>query len=236
MKDAITGRVRGGYCRAVIINPLHPQLPKLVVMVQVTCNRFTAAHVRSQWERLYDLWYRDGGKNLGSILGPLVGHGSDGDARRFKLQLQDMSNTSETRFGIAWRGFTLSGYLQHGRVRGIHAQDVIHNAKKGVNPLDVNSRIIQLGEFPAIWEHIQLVFRRFDPDKHGLRASDEKRPDRQDFSAVQRVARNRCRRCLAALRPGVKTEGTEAWLEMIYDYLIAHFGTKIALISRVQNL
>ena len=73
MQDACSSRVRGGYCRTIMVNPLHPHLPKLVVLVQVTCNRFTAAHVRDQWNRLHNLWYRaDAGErgNLGPIQRP----------------------------------------------------------------------------------------------------------------------------------------------------------------------
>lgn len=240
MVDACSGRVRGGYCRAIIINPLHPELPKLVVMVQVTCNRFKATDVRDQWRRLYALWYRpDAGEigNLGKILGPLIGHGSDGDARRYALQIEDMRSNVGVRFRIAWHGFTLSGRRdENNNVQCIHSQDIIHNGKKMINPLDVASRTLQLGNFTAIWEHIQLAFSTFDPKDHGLRASDHKRPDRQDYSAVQRVVRPQLRSCLARLRPRHQTEGTEAWCEITYLYLIAHFGKKLSLVQRVHNL
>ena len=240
MRCAFTDRVRGGYCRAIIVNPLHPDLPKLVVVVQVTCNRFTAAHVRDQWDRLRALWYRgDAGErgNLGKILGPLIGHASDGDARRFKLQIEDMRSTAGLRFRIGWPGFTLSGRVdENGHASCIHSQDTIHNAKKMLNPMDVASRVLQLGASSAVWEHVQLAFDTFRPDEHGLRASDRKRPDRQDFSCVQRAARSKLRSCLAHLRPRHKTEGSEAWLEIIHLFLIAHFGKKITVIDRVHNL
>ena len=64
MRDAFTSRVRAGYCRLIVANPLHPGLPKLILMVQATCNRFKAEDVRNQWTRLDQLWNRAGGVNL----------------------------------------------------------------------------------------------------------------------------------------------------------------------------
>lgn len=243
MLDACTNRVRGGYCRAIIINPLHPDLPKLVVMVQVTCNRFTAADVRGQWNRLYDLWHRsDAGENgnLATILGPLVGHGSDGDARRFQLQIADMGSKTGRRFSIDaidWRGLTLSGYYdERGAVRGLHSQDIFHNSKKLLNVLDLATRILKLGAKEGLYEHVKLVFQEFGPAEHGLRSRDSKRVDRQNVDCVQRVVRRKCRECMKKLPVVTGADGTAAWLEMIWRYLIAHFGKKITLLGRCYNL
>ena len=51
-----------------------------------TCNRFDAKFVYRQWqdiERLFE-------DKLEAILGPLIGHSSDGDSRRRKIMLQLM--------------------------------------------------------------------------------------------------------------------------------------------------
>ena len=237
MRDAFTSRVRAGYCRLIVANPLHPGLPKLILMVQATCNRFKAEDVRNQWTRLDQLWNRAGGVNLRTILGPLIGHGSDGDARRFKLQLEDMSSKVGNRFSIAWGGLTLTGVRgKDGNVRALHSQDPIHNSKKGINPLDVASRRLQLGGFLVIWEHLCLVMNRFPPDKHGLKAGDKAHFDRQDFRLVQRVVAPDVRTCLRELRPEHQTQGTETWLEVMYMYLTAHFSDTLTVEERVENL
>ena len=236
MRDAFTSRVRAGYCRLIVANPLHPGLPKLILMVQATCNRFKAEDVRNQWTRLDQLWNRAGGVNLRTILGPLIGHGSDGDARRFKLQLEDMSSKVGNRFSIAWGGLTLTGVRgKDGNVRALHSQDPIHNSKKGINPLDVASRRLQLGGFLVIWEHLCLVMNRFPPDKHGLKAGDKAHFDRQDFRLVQRVVAPDVRTCLRELRPEHQTQGTETWLEVMYMYLTAHFSDSAGLISSSRS-
>ena len=153
---AAAARRRGGYCRAIMVNPLMRGLPKLAIMLQVTCNAFKAEHVRHQWRRIAALWNRSGG--LASILGPLVGHASDGDARREKLMLQDMLGGGPRRFSIPWEGLTMAGAVgPDGTVSGVHSQDTIHNAKKMLNPLDQTSRLLQMGPHQATWEVIILV-------------------------------------------------------------------------------
>jgi hypothetical protein len=153
---AAAARRRGGYCRAIMVNPLMRGLPKLAIMLQVTCNAFKAEHVRHQWRRIAALWNRSGG--LAEILGPLVGHASDGDARREKLMLQDMLGGGPGgRFSIPWEGLTMAGAVgPDGTVSGVHSQDTIHNAKKMLNPLDQTSRLLQMGPHQATWEVIIL--------------------------------------------------------------------------------
>jgi hypothetical protein len=41
---------RGNYARVIMINPLHPDLPKIPIFVSATCNMFDNAAVRFQWE------------------------------------------------------------------------------------------------------------------------------------------------------------------------------------------
>ena len=125
MRAAVVDRKRGGYCRMIMVNPLNRQLPKLAFITISTCNKFTAADVGSQWKRLRALWNRPNG--LGTILGPLIGNGSDGDARRALLQLEQMTATAGTRYEFPWSGMTLTARVEEdGSVSCIHAQDTIH--------------------------------------------------------------------------------------------------------------
>jgi hypothetical protein len=78
----------GGYARCVMITPLLGGMPSMVVLLQCTCNRFDhRPHVEEQWNLVE--------KFFNEVLAPecsmmLIGNGSDGDARRFKLQLEYM--------------------------------------------------------------------------------------------------------------------------------------------------
>jgi hypothetical protein len=73
-------------------------------------------------------------------------------------------------------------------VSGIHSQDPIHNGKKLVNPLDAGSRVLVLGRHAAHLHDVKDVFDNMDMAKHGLRANDVLRKDRQNWAACQRLA------------------------------------------------
>ena len=65
-----------------MLNPIHPELPPFVVLLQPVCNKFDSSFIRHQWNTIKDLYQ----KHLADILGPLVRHASDGDSRRRKLR------------------------------------------------------------------------------------------------------------------------------------------------------
>lgn len=101
-------------------------------------------------------------KELQDIVGPLIGHSSDGDSRRRKLMLQLGTNNVGSRYrAIPMElGFVLScrkvetenGYI----IRDACDQDYIHNHKKLLNPLDYASRVLMLGYYLVHMNHLQL--------------------------------------------------------------------------------
>ena len=42
--------------QAVILNPLHPHLLKIPVLIHLTCNQFDAAFLRQQWNKIKMLY------------------------------------------------------------------------------------------------------------------------------------------------------------------------------------
>ena len=67
-----------------------------------------------------------------------------------------MGSTIDRRSKIDWHGLTLSGvYDEHDVVRGLHAQDSFHNAKKLLNVLDLVARILKLGDKEGLYEHVR---------------------------------------------------------------------------------
>ena len=68
---------------AVILNPLHPNLPKLPILINPTCNAFDANFVCQQWETKQSFY----DKHLHDVLGPLTGRASDGNAWRRALMV-----------------------------------------------------------------------------------------------------------------------------------------------------
>lgn len=214
-------------------------------MLQCTCNGFKADMVRDQWKRIRVLWNRTGG--LGEILGPLVGHGSDGDARRESAMLADMrapgtpddnGATAGSTYMIPWEGITLVGSVDEHGVFCLHSQDTIHNAKKLLNPMDQMARILQIGDHVVVWEHVGRAADYIASSQHDIRLADVERKDRQNFEVVMRVSSPRSRAAVSQWGRETKEDvkGTVAWLEIIHLYLLAFFGKKITMARRFELL
>ena len=71
------------YARVIMVDPLHKDLPEMVLHLQPTCNCFDHNFVLHQW-LLFD---RPTETFLDLILGPDVGKASDADSCRRKLHL-----------------------------------------------------------------------------------------------------------------------------------------------------
>ena len=78
----------GTFARAIILNPLHPKLPRLPVLIMATCNKFDSNFVFRQWQEVQRLYETE----IEPIVGPLIGNSSDGDSRRRKIMLQLCNN------------------------------------------------------------------------------------------------------------------------------------------------
>jgi hypothetical protein len=145
--DAFDNYVVAHQARCLIVNALVTGFPRLCILGMGTCNKFDASWVRRQWNSLASLWT----SHCLESVGPLLGHASDGDARRRKLMLEDYSGNEipGPRQDLRWEAWKLThsmttvGPLIH--AYGLHDQDFIHNGKKLVNPLDSTSRILKLG-------------------------------------------------------------------------------------------
>jgi hypothetical protein len=179
------------YIRLVMINPLYPDLPKLAVLVHGTCNRFTAAWIKESWARLRVLVY----KHVVPVIGPLVGHASDGDARRFAIQQGEMRMLppGRVKYGLLVDGFTLFANWDGSdplTVTGIHEQDPRHNLAKLYSQAASTSRTLQLGVYIVTHLHVILVApaaRDRGTPIGAVREVDLKREDRQ----VRRAAASR---------------------------------------------
>jgi len=135
------------HLQAIILNPLHPNLPRLTVLTMPTCNKFNTEFVFHQWQEIERLYEQE----LKDIIRPLIGHSSDGDLWRRKIMLQLSTDRVSTRYRPipVDLGFVLScrredrdnGYV----VRDLCDQDYIHKHKKLLNPLDHASRILMIG-------------------------------------------------------------------------------------------
>ncbi|KAL2653595.1 hypothetical protein R1flu_021723 [Riccia fluitans] len=96
-----------------------------------------------------------------------------------KLMLEDYLGSEGQRWIVGWDKWVLSGIVvDFGDVYALGDQDPIHNGKKMINPLDRSSYPIALGDFHACLEHVQLVYKLYSHDHHGLNIDDVIRRDR----------------------------------------------------------
>lgn len=162
------------HARVIMINPLHRKLPRVVLLLQANCNRFTHNEVLHQWLVLDALCE----SILDPVLGPGIGHASDGDSRRRKLMLnQSIGVVDQYRPIPLELGFIMSARIEvtaAGKrlLKDVYDQDCIHNDKKILNPLDHPTRILQLGRYTAHMNHLRLVMTTFPPCTHDMHADD----------------------------------------------------------------
>ena len=254
--DIMQNSVYSHYTRIIMVNPLCDWLRPAVVHVNSCCNRFDHyPHVSSQWETTKNHFLT----TLGEMGFILIGRGSDGDARRFLLQITDSMTarshldriggvglppnfTGKRPVALQSPGFTFACYAiyKHGTLcalRGIHSQDSIHKAKKLDAPLQGVKRM-RIGRYTASANDLWLVRQRTLADQDhvkGLRLPDLKRDDRQNFMAVVRRSSNKTRRMLVELQDEHRTQGTHAVYRLIHRYLMLFFSKTESLLRRVEH-
>ena len=234
----------GTYGRALILNPLHPKLPKVPVLVQPTCNRFDSDFVKSQWDQVQTL-YRD---TIEPVLGPLIGNSSDGDTRRRKLQLKMMTGEDGNRSQPIpnHQGFAMSCQLREDAetvICNLGDQDYIHNHKKLLNPLDHGSRTLTLGQYRVHMNDLRLVQDICDFDQHKLSADDINRTDRQNWLSAQKLTLPRVAKCLQDLlegraedkKPHVGVKGTLTYMKVVWNYVNIFCSTSDSLEKRITS-
>ena len=180
--NAFTNYRIGNYARVVMINPVHPNLPKIPIFNMTSCNSFDAGIVQSQ-AFLNEQYYNE---HLKDILGPLIGFASDGDSRRRKMFLAVSTSNEGERFQPipSDYGFIFTAKKKviedSYTISGLCDQDFIHNHKKLVNHLDRKARNLRMGNYSVHLNHIREVYEKYPSESHGITKSDIDRDDRQN--------------------------------------------------------
>ena len=239
--DAFQNNRLSGFARVIMINPLTKELPAVVVHLQATCNKFTHEYVRLQHQNIQQLY----NEYLLPVLGPLVGHASDGDSRRRKLHLEDSLSDEGQRFQINHENFTHTGKVVHGEngswVENLADQDYPHNGKKLVNHLKHSARVLSVGGNLAHMAHIELLINHnhFHALQHGLAVKDVEREDRQNWESAQKLLFPCVRNCLTEInngnaQPQENVSGTIAYLEMCHRYVELFYSLSATLYDKVS--
>ena len=232
----------GAYARVVLLNPLHLHLPRMAILLLPTCNKFTHSDVAMQWSTISENYqaYTE------STVGPLIGNASDGDSRRRKLMLENMSCNQGERYQPIPRslGFHLTAKKEICEdtytIRQVGDQDYIHQHKKLINALDQESRILTMGSYNIHLNHIQLVAKEFDVRRHHLTKDHLERRDRQNWKVAQELAFTRVQDCLSEILhgsdfkpPNPTVLGTRTYLEVVWHYVEVFVSPSASLTTRI---
>ena len=234
--EAFSSNKVAGHARVMMLNPVHEDIPALVVLLQATCNTFTNFDVQKQWREIRDLYHI----HLQEILGPLVGHASDGDSRRRKLQLIDATSKDGERYEINHENFAYSALKGPFGTENLADQDFIHNAKKLINSLRHASRKLRIGGNLCTMNYLEMLFHRESilQPQHGLQMTDVERADGMNWESAQRVLFPRVRACLSKIndgesKPRENVSGTIAYLFVCWRYVEIFYSLEANLAQRI---
>ena len=188
--------------------------------------------------------------HLEAVIGPLVGHSSDGDSRRRRL----MSTMSLAECGVRHRPipqedgfvFTCEKLIQPDgayTIKGLADQDYIHVHKKLINHLFHDSRMLLMGDSMIHSNYLILVSELFAFEEHGLNRADVMRNDRQNWASALRVSFEKVINCLEKLHGGEVPNqpadhgsiGTLVFLKIVWYYVEIFCSGKASLLERIRN-
>ena len=231
---------------AVVVNPMHACLPPFVVLFTGTCNAFTTKdYIKPQWDMLNEFFNRF----LHSVLGPLIAHSSDGDARRRQQMLTD-STRSQNSFGLKHPSFTHHVKTEPGLgglrepTGKIPDQDYLHAGKKVLGSSAHASRDLRMG--PGAYVHINAIVsvqNAFTPAAHGLHAGDNDRCGYKamDWPSLTRLVSCKHLACMTKLANGNgvpadgSVKGMLEYLKMLRRYVAIFTSHQDSITHRVTS-
>ena len=234
MIDSFNKYEIAGSAREVLLNPLHRPYHNLFFLLHQLVTGLLPKMLRHLISSQYKKWSEH-------IIGPLIGHSSDGDARRRKLMVDDLTGATGNRFRPIplEKGFIYSTEkIEHDdgsySLKGQGDQDAYHQLKKFINVLYLPSRVMTLGTNHLIHiNHLQLVFDRFDRFQHDLSNIHLQRKDRQNVRIAQEVCFIQVILCLQKIiegddnhAPDESVTGTMCYLKVAWMYNGCHIIQK----------
>jgi hypothetical protein len=224
LRHIFQGHRVGHYVSVVLLVPLCHDLPIVACHLEVTCNRFTSADIEEKWNWLERQYYVSG---LGSTLGPLLGHASDGDVRRRGAQLRRSlrcaaSPTANLYTGVDGLDLCVTLVDVDGKARpcGLSVQDYIHGYKKLFNCFR-DTKDMALGVHSISMAALVEAVEHIGVDVHHIRAGDVAADrNRQNTRPVLRMVSPEALAAIKSLPDfEERHQGTYAFLSMISEFI-----------------
>jgi hypothetical protein len=232
----------GHYVSVVMIVPLRADLPVAVCNIAITCNRFTTSDVQAKWAFLDDAYYASG---LGAVLGPMLGHASDGDARRRGGQLQaslrsaiKLESGTSLYTGVDGSDLcvTVTKVGATTRFSGLSVQDYIHCYKKLFNCFR-DTKDMALGMYSISMAAVAEAVESVGVEEHGIRAGDIGHDrNRQNTRPILRMVSDKARAAIAGLPDfEERHKGTHAFLSVIAEFISMYEDDSLPWVARVES-
>ena len=185
---------------------------------------------------------------LEGIVGPLVWHSSDGDARRRKLMLEDMVRRQGNRFRPIpeENSFIYSAEkieVDDGSyvISGLGDQDAFHQIEEFTNVIYLPARMLTLGKNYLIHvNHLLLVSKCFEKLQHGLSSVHLERKDRQNLRSAQEIIYKCVQDCIQNIIDGVdchardeSARGILLYLQLVWMYNEIFFSSIASFTKRI---
>ena len=249
-------KIIGSYMRVIMCVPLHPALPALPLVVELTDNTFETMHVLDEYVDVY----RFAARHLTPIFNTFpLGNASDGDGRRSALQQWFMSNAAAglpqggllfegtfRSFAVDWPGIRLHGVQlvdEPLKVSGLHMQDPIHDIKKLYCSAFVATRSLLIWHGIASHDSIFAAVQWFTSEEQagtittlGISCEDLARSDKQNFGSVLRLCSKNVQNLLILhyQKTGTKSSlSTALYLNVIWKVKMIFFSTNFTVAERL---
>ena len=189
-----------------------------------------------------DAYYASG---LGAVLGPMLGHASDGDARRRGAQLQaSLRSAIKLEAGTSlYTGVdgsdlcvTVTKVGATTRYSGLSVQDYIHCYKKLFNCFR-DTKDMALGMYSISMAAIAEAVESVGVEDHGIRAGDIGHDrNRQNTRPILRMVSDKARTAIAGLPDfEERHKGTHAFLSVIAEFISMYEDDSLSWVARVES-
>jgi hypothetical protein len=225
--------------RAIVINPLHEALPRLVCLWTGVCKTFASmTYVLPQWDWIETLFRQI----MEPVIGRLVTNASDGDSTRrlaFMIRCYIYGDNEAWLPNIPSFVFTCHRDPSGRPVLSLD-QCYVHNVKKILNNAASGRRVLQMGPTQTASLAMLAVFVESVPEHvHGAKDTDTCRKGfaAMDFPSVVRVISGKFRTALQewVLEKGrVEFVGVQSLLHLAWTYLDIFMSRTCSLKLRIE--
>lgn len=212
-----------------IAQPIEKNPASFCLCLFGTDNSFTCDDVLKRWKYIGDILRSNGIE--------VMGYASDGDSRLLKaMRIKSGIGKQKTNRGRPKRvrldnDEILPGFCGLLNSKEVVVQDTPHIVNRLRTRIFNHSILLPIGTYLITSGHIRSLYHMLSKDKHFLTEKDVLVIDKMNFASTMRYCHPRIVQLLADNVPA--SEGTQAYLRIMYYITISYLSTKLNLLQRV---